>query len=630
MRLPRKNAPRWLVFVADMCISFVGLVLSYMVRFDTLNLPFDQEYATFIRGVPLYLLIRGGVFLGFQLYSSMLRHTATSDVKRVVAAVTGGTFLLIVVSFFKYWFYGGVYLFPISIIAVEYLVSTSFLLAFRFAVKLAYIEQLKKDKALVPTVIYGAGTYGLITKNTIERGGRTDGKVICFVDDDENKPGKSMEGVKIFHTGSLQEIIRKKKIERLIVAINHPNKKNKRHVIETCLSQGVEVLNVPSPENWVNGEFTVGQIQPVRIEDLLGRESITLSGSQLMPEFNQKVILVTGAAGSIGSELVRQLIQYAPKKVILFDQSESALYHLDIELRERQLHHLTETVVGDIRNDKRLHHLFETVRPDIVFHAAAYKHVPLMEENPCEAVLTNIKGTTHLIDLSIDYAVKKFVLISTDKAVNPTNVMGCSKRIAEMYTQSVDAISETRFITTRFGNVLGSNGSVIPLFKKQIEAGGPITVTDRDVRRFFMTIPEACDLVLEAATMGKGGEIFAFDMGESIKIYDLALKMIKLSGLEFGKDIDIRITGLRPGEKLYEEVLADDENVTATHHPQIRIARVRAADFRETKAAIDELIALIDQQDSEAIVKCMKWMVPEYKSNNSTYERLDSRSSSLT
>ena len=623
MRLPFKNAPRWLIFAVDLIIAVLALVVAYIVRFDTTNLPLDEELEIFKRGLPIYLIARGISFYAFRIYKGMIRHTASADVKRVIFATTSGTLLVILISFLKYRFYDGFFLFPSSIIIVEYFVCISFLLVFRFAIKLLYMEGVKRTKDQIPTVIYGAGTYGLITKHTIEKEAGLEGKIVCFIDDDNKKLGKSLEGLKIFHSNSLQQVIKSNDIQRLIMAIKNPDKTNKRKVIDTCLANDVEILNVPSPTEWINGEFTTGQIKPIKIEDLLGRASIKLDTEKLRDNFDDKVILVTGSAGSIGSEIVRQLLEYNPKIVIMLDQAESPLYNLEMELKEKRLLHMTETVIGDIRNYERLENLFKTFKPEIVFHAAAYKHVPLMEDNPSEAILTNVQGTKNLVDLAMQYNVDKFVMISTDKAVNPTNVMGCSKRIAEIYAQSAGRESKTKFITTRFGNVLGSNGSVIPLFKKQIEAGGPITVTHRDITRFFMTIPEAVSLVLEAEAMGQGSEIFVFDMGESVKIYDLAKKMIKLSGLELGRDIEIKITGLRPGEKLYEELLTNEENTIPTHHPQIMIAKVKEYDFDEISEHISLLASMFEDQNNEKIVKMMKWIVPEYRSNNSEFEKLD-------
>ena len=349
-----------------------------------------------------------------------------------------------------------------------------------------------------------------------------------------------------------------------------------------------------------------------------------LDATKISNELKGKVILVTGAAGSIGSGMVMQIAKYEPLLLILLDQAESPLYDLQNELNRLFSNFSYEIVIGDIRNKERMEKLFEHFNPQYVFHAAAYKHVPLMEDNPSEAIFTNVKGTKNLVDLSNRFNVEKFVMISTDKAVNPTNVMGASKRIAEIYAQASSLHSSTKFITTRFGNVLGSNGSVIPLFQKQIENGGPITLTDERITRFFMTIPEACQLVLEAGSMGEGGEIFVFDMGESVKIIDLAKKMIQLSGLEIGKDIEIKITGLRPGEKLYEELLAAEENTLPTHHPQILKAKVRVEETK-TILLIDDLIGLFEGQHNENIVSKMKEIVPEYISNNSAFELLDKK-----
>jgi len=382
-------------------------------------------------------------------------------------------------------------------------------------------------------------------------------------------------------------------------------------------------LNVPPATKWINGELSFNQLRGVNIEDLLEREPIKLDNDIITAELSNKIILITGAAGSIGSELSRQCIKYNPGKIILLDQSESPLHDVELEFGDKFRKEQFEVVIGDVRNADRMRNVFRTFRPDIVFHAAAYKHVPMMENNPSESILNNILGTKNTADLSVEFGAKKFVFVSTDKAVNPTNVMGASKRIAEIYIQSLGKQSSVKFITTRFGNVLGSNGSVIPRFKKQIEQGGPVTITDPNITRYFMTIPEACQLVLEAGSMGKGGEIFVFDMGKSVKIVDLARKMIKLSGLEEGRDIKIVFTGLRPGEKLYEELLADSENTMPTHHSQILIGKVREYEYTEVSKVITELIGLFDTQNNTRIVQCMKELVPEFKSNNSVFERLD-------
>jgi FlaA1/EpsC-like NDP-sugar epimerase len=383
------------------------------------------------------------------------------------------------------------------------------------------------------------------------------------------------------------------------------------------------VLNVPPVSSWINGELSFKQIKKINIEELLERDPIKLDEENISRQVKNKHVLVTGAAGSIGSEIVRQLVRYKPSKIILLDQAESPLYEVEMELKEQMAPGSFEIVIGDVRNRDRMHNLFRTFRPQIVFHAAAYKHVPMMENNPSEAVFTNVLGTKVMADLAVEFGAEKFVMVSTDKAVNPTNVMGASKRVAEIYTQALGKTAKTKFITTRFGNVLGSNGSVIPRFRQQIEKGGPVTITHPEITRYFMTIPEACQLVLEAGAMGNGGEIFIFDMGKSVKIVDLAKKMIKLSGLELDKDIKIAFTGLRPGEKLYEELLNDKEKTLPTHHAQIMIAKVKEYDLGEVSKEIESLISLFGSQNNNEIVRKIKNIVPEFISNNSEFEKLD-------
>lgn len=623
IKLPRQNTPRWVVFLFDIFIALVSLLIAYAIRFDSKSFEFNVEYDIFISGLPFFIIVRAIGFYYFKTFDGVIRHTSTEDGKRLVFAVSSGTVIITTLSLIKYYSFDTTFLFPISIIIMEFFICIFMMMVFRVSVKLIYLEGLKRLKNSTPTIIFGAGVYGIITKHTLEKEARLDGKVVAFIDDNLKLVGKTLEGTKIYNTGKLKELIIDLEVKKLIIAIKNVSPSHKRDIIKICIDEDVEVLNVPDPKSWINGEFSTGQIKPINIEDLLGRDPILLNSDKLYDQFSNKTILVTGAAGSIGSEIVRQLTKYLPKKIIMVDQAESPLYNLEGELKEKNKFRLTESVIADIRNYNRLQRIFDFFKPEIVFHAAAYKHVPLMEENPSEAILTNVLGSKNLVDLSVDYKVDKFVLISTDKAVNPTNVMGCSKRIAEIYAQSANKNSSTQFITTRFGNVLGSNGSVIPLFKKQIDLGGPLTVTHKSITRYFMTIPEACQLVLEAGNMGVGGEIFVFDMGESVKIYDLALKMIQLSGLQINKDIEIKFTGLRPGEKLYEELLATEENTLTTHHPQILKATVRTYNFDKISQDIDDLIEEFTSQDNIEIVKKMKAIVPEFISNNSQFSKLD-------
>jgi FlaA1/EpsC-like NDP-sugar epimerase len=516
------------------------------------------------------------------------------------------------------------YYIPHSIILIEFLTTTFGLVSSRLIYKALWTEIKNPSREKQNVIIYGAGESGLITKRTLDRDAGSNLRVKAFFDDDENKSGKKLEGTTIYHTSKLGELLEKKDIEQVIISIQNIPARRKEEIVDVCLSYNTKVLNVPPVTKWINGELSMRQLRKIQIEELLGRDQIRLDEEHISKQLKGKRVLITGAAGSIGSEISRQVARFHPSQLILLDQAESPLYELEIECLEKFPDVKSEVVMGDVRNYDRMRRVFDHFKPHIVYHAAAYKHVPMMELNPSEAVLTNVQGTKVTADLAHEFKVEKFVMVSTDKAVNPTNVMGASKRIAEIYTQSLNnSSSGTRFVTTRFGNVLGSNGSVIPRFRQQIENGGPVTITDPEITRYFMTIPEACRLVIEAGSMGNGGEIYIFDMGKSVKIIDLAKKMIALSGLQVGKDIDIVITGLRPGEKLYEELLNNSENTIPTHHDKILVAKVVQYDFDSVKKNTDELIALFNSQDNISIVKKMKEIVPEYVSNNSEFEKLD-------
>ena len=622
----RKHTPRWVIVLLDLLLNLSALAFAYLIRFD-LKAEYsviEEEWNVLSKSIFFYIFIKFTVFQLFRIQKGLVRYTSTEDLRRIFLAVFSCSLIFTIASVIRSEFLDGFYLFPTSILIMEFLVSFAFTVGSRFIVKLIYLETIKDKSEKVNVLVYGAGVSGLITKRTISKDRFINQKIIGFLGDNKKLHNTRLEGTRIYSPEKMESLAKEFDIKTVIIAIQNPDKDNINRLVEKCLSLSISVQKVPRPKSWINGEFSSKQISKINIEDLLGRKPIQLDQAKISAELSGKVILVTGAAGSIGSGLVKQIGNYQPKTIVLLDQAESALYDLQQELHSKGNVFPFEIVIGDIRNQDRLKRVFEYYKPEYVFHAAAYKHVPLMENNPSEAVLTNVKGTRNLVDLALEYNVQKFVMISTDKAVNPTNVMGASKRVAEIYAQTKNQQSKTRFVTARFGNVLGSNGSVIPLFQKQIEQGGPLTITDERITRFFMTIPEACQLVLEAGSMGQGGEIFVFDMGKSVKIIDLAKKMIQLSGLELGKDIEIKVTGLRPGEKLYEELLASEENTIPTHNPQILIAKTKENSDQQIKA-IEDLIQLFDSQQNEHIVRKMKEIVPEYISNNSEFEKLDNK-----
>ncbi len=621
MNFPDRNVPRWIIFLIDIAVITASLLASYMLRFE-FTIPVVEQ-GPLIFAFPIYMIVRISSFLIGSTYAGVIRYTGTKDSTRLIKVILLGSLLFAVFNPVKYYFWDQAYFLPYTIIILDCFLSSTALIGYRLLIKMVYVEYRNPRSERQKVIIYGAGEAGVITKRTLDRDAGTSYEVVAFVDDNTDKARSRVEGASVFHTSALGALIVKYGVSQVIISIQEPNLENRRKVIESALANNARVLNVPPVRNWINGELSFRQIRQVKIDDLLGRKAIVLNQENVENQLRGKVVLITGAAGSIGSELARQIAGYGPLQLIALDQAESPLYELENELRLEYPSLNLEVVIGDIRREKRMARLFDAFKPEMVYHAAAYKHVPLMEHNPSEAVLTNVLGTRTLVDLSIAHAVQSFVFISTDKAVNPTSVMGSSKRVAEIYAQSSNGRGSTKFITTRFGNVLGSNGSVIPLFKKQIEAGGPVTVTHPEVTRYFMTIPEACRLVLEAGAMGEGGEIFVFDMGESVKIIDLARQMIKLSGLEPDKDIEILVTGLRPGEKLSEELLNDAENILPTHHPQIKRASVRPYNFEAVSEQITQLIDLFNMQNNDLLVQKIKSIVPEFRSNNSEYSKFD-------
>ncbi|MFK8102882.1 MAG: polysaccharide biosynthesis protein [Saprospiraceae bacterium] len=619
------NLPRWGILGIDLVITVISIGIAYLLRFN-FDIP-SEEFKFFQIAIPLIFVIRLASFFIFKTYAGVIFHTSIEDAQRIFYAVTSGSVFLcaltpLVAPYLDY------HIIPYSIIIIDYILMIFLMVAFRAFIKVMYMElrNVHKDKKNV--IIYGAGMQGIMTKKTLDRDMGANYHVNAFVDDNINLRKKRLLGIEIFPAKHLERLLLSSQPDIMIISTLNIPAERKQELVELCLRYRVKVLNVPPMDKWINGELSFKQIKAIRIEDLLERAPIKLNFSNIEKQLNGKTILITGAAGSIGSEIVRQVVQFNPKKIILLDQAETPLYEIDLEIRNNFTFCNYETVIGDVRNEERMRNVFRSFHPDIIYHAAAYKHVPLMEHNPSEAILTNIKGTKVIADLAVEFEVEKFVLVSTDKAVNPTSIMGASKRVAEIYIQAFNSSianqqRATKFITTRFGNVLGSNGSVIPLFKRQIAEGGPVTVTHPDMTRFFMTIPEACQLVLEAGAMGQGGEIYVFDMGASIKILDLAKRMIKLSGLTLGTDIHIAYTGLRPGEKLYEELLNVAEHTKPTHHKKIMIGEVRQYDFEKVKSDIELLIALFKSQNNKKLVRLLKDLIPEYKSNNSIFEQLD-------
>jgi FlaA1/EpsC-like NDP-sugar epimerase len=622
---------RWLIFCIDLTIVLVSFQLSMLVRFN-FDLS-DLDSQLLFKQTIVILLVFSLGFLMFKSFSGVVRHTSVSDATRLLKATTTSSLLLVGANMALHKYVPAQaqnLAIPVSVVVIQYVFATFVLVTSRFIFKAIYHNLFDKGKPRVNILIYGAGSSGMLTKNTFTQDKHTSYHVVAFIDDNISKQNKVIQGVKVFGPAVLEsDLIEKKEIQEVIISIHNISNIRKREIVDLCLLHNIKVKSVPPIEKWINGELTSHQIKSVKIEDLLQRDEITLDKNNVRNEIFEKVVLVTGAAGSIGSEIARQLLHYRPAQLILIDQAETPMYELEQELAKTHGAMLSAVrlVIADIRNERRMRQIFKKYRPNFVFHAAAYKHVPLMEQNSYEAVMVNIFGTQTMADLSMEFNIEKFVMVSTDKAVNPTNVMGATKRLAEIYTQSLNNTisANTRFITTRFGNVLGSNGSVIPHFKKQIEAGGPITVTHPDITRYFMTIPEACQLVLEAGAMGKGGEIFIFDMGESVRILDVAKKMVKLSGLILGKDIQISFTGLRPGEKLYEELLANSENTMPTHHDKIMIAKVRAYDYDEIAQKLVHLRQILNIGDEFKLVAKLKDLVPEFVSNNSQFELIDKK-----
>ncbi|HZH88516.1 MAG TPA: nucleoside-diphosphate sugar epimerase/dehydratase [Chitinophagaceae bacterium] len=624
--------PRWIILIIDSLIYLGSYIISLFFIKD-FN-PIKTIEAINSSHILLYLFASLGWYLYFHLHTGLLRYSNSTDFFRIIRSNIFTHLSVILIHLIAAYLFNIGGSLPLKEIGLSFFVSSSFLIFLRILVKGIFISYFRKGhtKNQVPVLIYGSGTNAIMIKNALENLPEQPYEIVGFIDHHKSMIRNNIEQIKVHHYLELVSIKKSHDGLKIIMTNDNLNNRYKKILVNLAIKYNIKIITIPPVQKWLEGSrLQSGDIKHLRIEDLLQRDPIQIDDTSISKYIDNKKVLVTGAAGSIGFEIALQLCKYNPSQLILCDIAESALHEAFLELQDMKVNVPIEVAVIDIRNTVRMNQLFKLFDPKIIFHAAAYKHVPLMENNPYEAINTNINATKILADLAVEHNVEKFVMISTDKAVNPTNVMGASKRIAEIYVQSLSEYQKqknpdktsTQFVTTRFGNVLGSNGSVIPRFRKQIERGGPLTVTHPEITRYFMTISEAVQLVLQAGSIGSGGEIYVFDMGEPVKLYDMAIQMIKLSGLKPDKEIKIVFTGLRPGEKLFEELLNDDENTLPTHHSKIRVASTRAYSYETMSKEINYLISLTKQHNNNDMVRQMKKIVPEYLSENSIYSNLD-------
>lgn len=621
--------PRWIILLIDVTVISITGLISYILIHRTGILYIKPEL--YFISIPVYLGISIVSFRAFRTYAGIIRHSSYIDAIKIFFAQFTTAFLLLAINSVYKVIYGDLLYLSIGIL-INAVLSFSCLFLYRVLVKQVFENYFNhnKNQKLANAIIYGSDANAIAVANAIksETPGRF--KLVGFIDKYSQNRSKMILGLPILqHKKKISTLMRVFKAESLIIADKSLSKEEQLAIVDECLEFNYKVYTVPLITDWEDQKDISKKVKNFQIQDLLERKPIVLDNKSISAQLKNKTVLVTGAAGSIGSEIVRQVIQFKPSVLIMLDQAETPLHNLNLEISKLESNTKLQCIIADVRNYNSLNEIFKKFNPEVVYHAAAYKHVPLMEENPSQAVFVNVSGTKNIADLSCLYNVDSFVMVSTDKAVNPSNVMGASKRIAEKYVQALHSRNllegkcKTKFITTRFGNVLGSNGSVVPLFTKQIENGGPITLTHPDIIRYFMTIPEACQLVLEAGAMGKGGEIYIFDMGKPVKIIDLAKKMIGLAGFTPGKEIEIKIVGLRPGEKLYEELLNDTSKTLPTHHEKIMIAQEVFDDFDILQNLTNNLIDRAESYSNDEIVKIMKQIVPEFISMNSTFQVLD-------